>query len=352
MLKRIHLLSFLLVFVLFLSGCGKTTESGESDISEFPEDFAYTVLVTINPEMKLYMNESDKILAVEYLNDDAKAAYSDKEIIGMTLEDGLAGIVETAIDKEYLKDGRSITLELDEVKTDSGDKDTVLSSADNAIKAVLTEKNITAKVVIATDDETTEPISDAPSTTQPLVTQPVITQPVTISPTISKEPTVRICSSCGGSGECQGCHGGNDACAACNGVGNEVCQNCDANGLQSCPNRHDCINGKCNCPNCQGTGSATCSNCGGSGINQDDGTSVCPVCNGIGKQTCLICDGKGYEICNICSGKGKVSCEICNGTHTWVCTHCKGAGTTKDCPECNGSFICIACNGTGKQQEE
>ena len=276
MQKRMHLLPLLLVFILLLSGCGEATKSGGNDTgsSETPENFAYTVLVTINPEIKLYMDENDKILTVEYLNDDAKTAYSDKEIVGLTLDDGLAGIVETAIEKEYLKNGKDITVELDDIKSDVVNKDAVLSSADSTIKTVLSEKKVTANVITKTDSETTAPISDAPSTTQP-----VTTQPETNAPTSNTEPIVTKCARCGGSGECQGCHGGKDKCPACSGTGYETCPMCDANGL-------------------------------------DHGQT----------------------------------CATCGGSHTYLCTHCKGVGTAMDCPECNGSFKCIACDGTGVQQ--
>lgn len=324
MLKRIHWLSFLLVFILLFAGCGTASQSATDNTktTDIPDDYAYTMLVTINPELKLYMDESDKIIAVEYLNDDAEAAYSNEEIVGLTLADGLADIVESAIEKEYLQDGKDITVEIGETKSDVVNTDTVLSSANSAIVTVLTEKKITANVITKAESVTTAAANNTAT-------------------------NVNKCATCGGTGECQGCHGGRDECPACSGSGTEVCGNCDASGMQVCPNRHSCVNGKCTCVNCQGSGTATCSNCGGSGKNRTDGTSVCPVCNGAGKQTCLICNGKGYEICNICNGSGKTTCEVCNGKHTWTCSHCKGAGTAKDCPDCNGSFKCQACNGTG-----
>ena len=343
MRKGIHILSLLLILVLLFSGCGKTAESGgnNADSMETPDKFAYTVLVTINPEIKLYMDESDKILAVEYLNNDAKTAYSDKEIVGLTLDDGLANIVETAIEKEYLKDGKDITVELDEVKSDTVNRDTVLSSADRAIKAVLKEKDIAANVIITTDSETAASITDTSSTTQ-LET----TQPVTNTSASNTEPIVIKCANCGGSGECPGCHGGKDQCPACDGTGNEVCQNCDTNGMQTCPNCHG--SGKdSGCPVCRGSGQDYCGRCGGSGVDQGQ---VCVDCGGTGKVKCEQCNGTGQDVCHHCNGSGKTKCEICNGKHTWVCTHCKGSGTDKDCPECNGSFKCSACGGTGIQQ--
>lgn len=355
MRKGIHLLSILLIFALLLGGCGKTTESGNNNSSEttVPENYAYTMLVTINPKIKLYMDENDKILAVEYLNDDAKTVFADSQLIGIVVDDGLAKIVETSIDKGYLKDGKDVTVTLDEVRDDKLKKDELLLSAEATIKNVLTDKSISANVITRIQSEINAPLDNATSTIDSSMKQSTSS---TANPSGTQNPSGSTaqesinCTHCNGSGMCSACNGGKKACPACSGTGSETCKNCDENGMQACPNRRDnCVNGKINCQNCQGSGKMTCNACGGNGKDHYDGVSVCNGCGGSGKQTCPNCGGKGYEICKTCNGSGKLKCEVCGGKHSFICTHCKGVGTAMDCPTCNGTFKCIYCNGTGKQ---
>lgn len=132
-------------------------------------------------------------------------------------------------------------------------------------------------------------------------------------------------------------------------------------------------------------------------IRQEEHT-VCPQCNGSGKETCYRCLGDGVIVCNVCNGT-KVnqltnqSCNGCVGTGTNFCPICKGTGSTAcslcarqgenlpqqpaqssgittvdddekdndrednnrgssdygyyDCPTCYGSGTCQTCNGKG-----
>lgn len=75
---KFRVLALLLVFLLtLLSGCGKA--ENKTGTVEFvkPEQYASVLTVTINPEIKLYLDAKNQILAAEYLNNDAKAAYPD-----------------------------------------------------------------------------------------------------------------------------------------------------------------------------------------------------------------------------------------------------------------------------------
>lgn len=233
--------------------------------------------MTINPEVKLYMDSGNKILAVEYLNDDAKSAYSDAQFIGLTLNDGIALIVETAIDKDYLKSGHDVTIEINDVKDSLAEQQEILSSAESATLQVLEEKAFAANVVAKTTDgnivtssqTSTEPSNSTPSSTPP--------EGNDVPDTSTDIPVVK-CSSCGSSGECQNCHGGRDACPACNGTGYETCPQCNGTGKD-----HDA-----SCGACGGNGSYLCTHCHGVRTAIDcpkcGGTFKCPACGGTGVQ--------------------------------------------------------------------
>ena len=279
-----RLVPVILVLVLFLVACGTKKEADSSAQSTIPENYAYSVLVTINPEVKLYMDSDSEILAVEYLNDDAQSAYADNQFIGLTLNDGIALIVETAIDKDYLKSGHDVTIEMDEVKDSTVQQQEILGSAESATLQVLEEKTFTANVVAKTADghlvspsqtsadsidETTKPSDSAPSSTAPESKE---------TPDTGTETPATKCSSCGGSGECQNCHGGRDACPACSGTGYETCPQCNGTGKD-----HDAP-----CGACGGNGSYLCTHCHGAKTAIDcpkcGGTFKCPACGGTGVQ--------------------------------------------------------------------
>ncbi|MBI5681123.1 MAG: hypothetical protein HZC47_09535 [Methanobacterium sp.] len=44
--------------------------------------------------------------------------------------------------------------------------------------------------------------------------------------------------------------------------------------------------------------------------------TICPVCNGSGKELCALCNGTGKDgnsVCQSCNGVGKFTCEACGG---------------------------------------
>ena len=274
-----HLLPLLLSIAFVLSGCANTATDIPKNTVEIPAEFAYTLRVTINPELNLYMDNDNKVLAVEYLNDDAEEAFSSIRLTGVPLEDSLKHIIEAAIDKDYLKDDKDVNLEVKEIRDTSLNADVILNAAHDTVEYTLTEKLITANVItkdLTAENDTSSNPPEAQDDTPPT------TAPAESTPTESSEPNTEVvkanCSRCGGSGECQGCHGGRDACPACGGTGYETCPMCDAGGLD---------HGQ-TCATCGGSHHYVCTHCGGAGTAKDcpecGGSFKCPSCGGTGKQ--------------------------------------------------------------------
>lgn len=82
-MKRIRLICLALCLALILAAssaaCGKKTdpsgtESGSAEESfEKPEQYASVLIITINPQFKLYLDENGKVLALEAMNEDAES---------------------------------------------------------------------------------------------------------------------------------------------------------------------------------------------------------------------------------------------------------------------------------------
>ena len=68
-------------------------EATEPEEVQIPEEYALAVIVTINPQVKLYLDADNVIVGVEYLNEDAKTAFSDIDFSDVTVEKGMEKII-------------------------------------------------------------------------------------------------------------------------------------------------------------------------------------------------------------------------------------------------------------------
>ncbi|MBO4982037.1 MAG: hypothetical protein J6C84_09110 [Lachnospiraceae bacterium] len=71
-------------------------------------DYVTVVEITINPKVALYVAADGSVVKVEYLNEDARNAFSDLVLVGESLEDAVSRIVDTAVQEGYLTDGKMI----------------------------------------------------------------------------------------------------------------------------------------------------------------------------------------------------------------------------------------------------
>lgn len=154
------------ISLLLLSSCGnKAQEAEESQVQTDiavtateqtaaaeeqaetvdPEtlDYAYRLHITINPEFKLYLDEQSKVVAVACLNQDAEDLFSETDLTGMDVGKAMPVIIQQAVAKEYLADGKNITIDL-EKSTESGQADTVEQVIAAAVTAELKEQGVDA----------------------------------------------------------------------------------------------------------------------------------------------------------------------------------------------------------------
>ena len=342
--QRIKIVALLTgISLLLLSGCGNKAQEAEgsqvqTDIAVTaseqtaaaeeqaetvdPEtlDYAYRLHITINPEFRLYLDEQSKVVAVACLNQDAEDLFSETDLTGMDVEKAMPVIIQQAVAKEYLVDGKNITIDL-EKSTESGQADTVEQVIAAAVTAELKEQGVDA-VLELQDAGTPVTIEGADTGAGDIVpdktgnadnsdkagnaaesgaNNAVPDNGITGNGSATNVSQKTKCSACDGTGICQECKGGTAPCKRCGGSLWETCGTCGGSGRQTCPG------------------------CGGSGVDATSGTS-CRHCGGSGGNTCQQCGGSGGKSCSICHGKGVISddCILCHGDKK--CTVCGGSG--------------------------
>ena len=230
----------------------KTAEDGTEN--RIPEEYALAVIVTINPQIRLYLNADNVIIGTEYMNEDAETAFADIDFTDVTAVEGIEKIIQAAAEKEFLTDGKEVNIEIAEIRDTDCDSNAICAEMETAAVKAVEENHVTAAV-----------------------TTKVRTEPAA------------ACSVCGGTGKCDECKGDGYrgsgytvSCPRCHGSLTETCIYCDANGNSI---KHE---GTCDFPNCMGSHVYTCTICGG-------GTTpvTCNSCKGSGK--CMACGGSGTK---------------------------------------------------------
>jgi len=72
-----------------------------------------SVYMTINPQVRIDVNDKDQVIHIEAINDDGKDLISNYSYKNKELEDVVEELVSLAIEKDYLHEGGKVTLSLD-----------------------------------------------------------------------------------------------------------------------------------------------------------------------------------------------------------------------------------------------
>ncbi|MBO5357756.1 MAG: hypothetical protein J6A78_00345 [Clostridia bacterium] len=157
------LLAFLLTFTLLFTfaACGgknTTTDSKPNKTDNTfskPEGYVTVVKVTINPEFNLYLDESNKVLAIEALNDDAKKVKEKLRHKENDLDAVIKEVISATYAEGFVKENAFVKVSLAEVKDEKVNTEEILSSTEAAIKQKATELKIT--VTVETKEEAVTP---------------------------------------------------------------------------------------------------------------------------------------------------------------------------------------------------
>ena len=152
------LLSVLLVLAILFSlaacgtpkgdnGDGTTTSTPAAGFVK-PADYATVVLISINPQFRLYLDSAGAVLAVEPVNDDAKSISQNITTQSGDINAVVENIISAANDGGFVKENAVVDLRIVELKAEVVDAaavlDDVKESADEGFKAI--EKTVEIRV--------------------------------------------------------------------------------------------------------------------------------------------------------------------------------------------------------------
>lgn len=156
-MKKIIALVLAISLVFLIIGCGeKDTSSSNSDLSVSsstnttafvkPENYASVLLVTINPQFKLYLDKDSNVLAVEAVNKDAESLKDSISYKNQKLDTVIKNIVISANDKGFVKENANINFEIVEKKDKEINTADILTNATTAANSAATELEITVTI--------------------------------------------------------------------------------------------------------------------------------------------------------------------------------------------------------------
>lgn len=338
--KRMTIYRIMIVCMMFclfaMEGCGKATASekqeaeqinkqeqetaetffNENEIRTEPAsvtEYASIVEVTINPELRLYLDADSEALMVEYCNADARDAYAQLDLIGKSIDVCMEEVVTAAIERHYLESGEDVTVKLVDVKDENVDEAEICNVCYEAALQAAAEKEIVPVIKVEDSIGTIYQAEEkAVTTTQ----TPEMTEAATRETPIP-ENDITISDE-----------------------GNEEKNDIVATEI---PSAHptEIITSKNSCSNCGGTG--RCQECKGNGYRGAGYAVSCPRCHGSFTETCGYCDAAG----NSKMHEGICDFGPCMGTHVYSCTICGGGSKPVTCESCSGNGKCRVCSGSG-----
>jgi len=157
---------FLLILTLSLCGCSKGSDTSTPVTPGTftpPENYASVVLITINPQFRLYLDINGQVLAVESVNDDAKAI-ADKITTG-DLETVVDQIATTAKDGGFVTNTVTVEIQITEIKDKAVDTFALLEKAEASAIDSFQKMEIDVKVNASLSPEVSEEI--LPDATNP-----------------------------------------------------------------------------------------------------------------------------------------------------------------------------------------
>ena len=114
-MKKLLSLILALALVFTFAACGNKggdESTPSSTDAEFvkPENYASVLLVTINPQFRLYLDVNGNVLAVEPANDDAKSIASDIKTQTGNIEKVIENIVTATKNGGFVKADATVNL--------------------------------------------------------------------------------------------------------------------------------------------------------------------------------------------------------------------------------------------------
>ncbi len=163
-MKKFLSLVLAIALVLMFAGCknAKDTSSGASSTLDAdkkedfvkPEKYATVVLVTINPQLKFYLDEYNDVLAIEPVNEDAKEIIKEIKFEKKNFNDFVEDVVTISNQKGFIKESGTVNFEVVEKLDQELNTVELLKAADSTVKEFTVKNEI--EITVQTSDTTHE----------------------------------------------------------------------------------------------------------------------------------------------------------------------------------------------------
>ena len=111
------------------------------------------LLVTINPEFRLYLDEQGNVLAVEPVNDDAKEIAANIKNTKGDLETVIHDIISVADEEGFVKENATVNFQITMVNSNTINTDNILNIAKEATDKVFVDSNKTIEVSVSVAED-------------------------------------------------------------------------------------------------------------------------------------------------------------------------------------------------------
>lgn len=190
-MKRLLTICLTLVMLLSLAACGggdPTSSAPAGDTFVAPEGYTSVILVTINPQFKLYLDADGAVLAVEPVNEDAKSIVAPVNTHTGSLKTVMEELVTAVKDGGFVKEEAKATVTITVAeRADTvavADVNAALQQVEQAADAAFEALEIEVESIVAPAVENVTTIAD--TTKMPATTT---TTAATTTTTTTKKPT-------------------------------------------------------------------------------------------------------------------------------------------------------------------
>ncbi len=145
-MKRIIAVFLMIVLIFTFVACdSKNDAESNTETFEKPQSYATVLLITINPQFKVYLDDQDNVLAVEPVNADAKTVVKDTKFEGK-----LTNVIDTIVKKTneagFVKEDATLVLEIVETSKEITEAESILTTAKDTAGQAFKEANVTVQI--------------------------------------------------------------------------------------------------------------------------------------------------------------------------------------------------------------
>lgn len=170
-MKKVCCFALAIVLLFSLTACkssntGEKTDATDSSVTETvtfekPENYASVVVITINPQFKLYLDAKGEVLAVEPVNDDAKRVAKDIDASKGDFKSVMKELVSATNKGGFAKENATVKVEITEIRAENIDTNQILTDAKTTATETFEDLAITVTVETAVDDNALKITSSA-----------------------------------------------------------------------------------------------------------------------------------------------------------------------------------------------